>query len=255
MTQDNGEHLRVGSRSPPSGNEDRRWLLPIGYGRPPRPASAKQVLSRVSGAARPRRWQEKLAWATTPPLVRAVGKVAWQMSVDLGEGFPDPPFVLAANHHSFLDAFIIGAIVRDEVRFLALEDLFGNYRWVDYALRTYGVIPLRRGVVPLGPVRAALAHLSADGVVGLFPEGTRHWAFDPTRARPGGAWLATRVGVPLVPVALMGTETVLGVDNRLRAGRVRVTVGPPLRGDGMDRHSVEDLHSRWAVWVAEAVDG
>jgi len=191
----------------------------------------------------------------TPPLVSAVAKVAWRMRVDLGEGFPDPPFVLAANHHSFLDPFIIGAIVRNEVRFLALEDLFGNYRWVDFALRAYGVIPLRRGVVQLGPVRAAFAHLNSDGVVGLFPEGTRHWAFDPARTRPGAAWLATRAAVPLVPMALVGTERVLGVDNRLHAGRVRVTVGPPLRGDGMDRHTVADLHSRWAGWVANAVDG
>lgn len=200
-----------------------------------------------------RRWLEGTAWTVVPPLVRGAAKLAWRLEVDVENGFPDPPFVVASNHFSFLDGLLIGAVLRRKIRFLALVDLFGNYRWLDCALTTADVIPLRRGVVPLGPMQVALSHLTAGGAVGLFPEGTRHRDFDPDRARPGAAWLSARVGVPLVPVAVAGTEQVLGVDNRLRRGRIRVNVGPPLHPADTDRTAVDELMSSWGSWVSEAL--
>jgi 1-acyl-sn-glycerol-3-phosphate acyltransferase len=157
--------------------------------------------------------------------------------------------VVAANHYSFLDAFVVAASLPSRIRFLALQDLYGNHGWLDFALDAYGGIPVSRGVVPLGPVRTALQHLEAGGVVGLFPEGTRHWVFDPANARHGAAWMATRVGVPLVPIAISGTDRVLGVDNKLRRGTIHVEVGAPLHADGQGRAAVGELNDRWASWV------
>jgi len=186
--------------------------------------------------------------------VRSVAKTAWRLEVDDGDGFPDPPFVVAGNHHSFLDPFLIGAIFGQKIKFLALHDLFGNHRWLDFALEAFDVIPIRRGVTPLGAMRRALDHLAHDGVLGLFPEGTRHPVFDPHRARHGAAWLATRAGVPLVPVALSGTQRVLGVDNRLHVGRIGVVVGPPMRGAHDDKLAIHDLTRRWGKWVADSLE-
>lgn len=191
--------------------------------------------------------------AGLPAVVRTVARVAWRLEVRPGPGLPDPPFVVASNHHSFLDPLLVGSVLRERIRFLGLVDLFGNYRWLDLALEVFEVIPLRRGVVPLGPVRTALSHLERGGAVGLFPEGTRHWDFDPGRALPGAAWLAARAGVPLVPMAVSGTERVLGVDNRLRRGRVVVEVGPPLSALSSQREAVDDLNARWARWVSQAL--
>lgn len=185
--------------------------------------------------------------------MRAVGRVAWRLEIETDHGIPELPFVVAANHHSFLDAVLIGAVLGQKIRFLALQDLFGHYRWVDRTLKAVDVIPLQRGIVPVGPVRIALSHLRGGGAVGLFPEGTRHRDFDPSRARHGAAWLATRARVPLVPVALTGTERILGVDNRLRRGRVRLTVGSPLQSRGEDWSAIEDLTFRWASRVQDAL--
>lgn len=193
---------------------------------------------------------ERIAWTVTPSLIRGLGRIAWRLKVEVEGDLPDPPFVVAGNHHSFLDPFLVGGVLARKLRFLALDELFGNYSLVDRVLDAYDVIPVKRGTVPLGPIRTALGHLSDGGVVGLFPEGTRHWDFDPGRARPGAAWLAIRGQVPLVPVALVGTDRVLGVDNKLRTGRVRVTVGPALRGKGANRDAVDDLTRRWGVWIA-----
>jgi 1-acyl-sn-glycerol-3-phosphate acyltransferase len=171
-----------------------------------------------------------------------------------GAGFPPPPFVIAANHHSFLDAPLVGAAYGHRQRFLTLVDLFGNYRLLDWTLRTFEVIEVRRGSVPLGPIRTAIGYLRAGGVVSVFPEGIRAVRFGDVPLRRGAAWLAVRTGVPLVAVAVIGTGEVLGTDNRLHRGRIRIVVGPSLR-PGEGPHAVDDLHRRWAAWIASVVPG
>jgi 1-acyl-sn-glycerol-3-phosphate acyltransferase len=185
----------------------------------------------------------------TPPLVRGIGRLAWRLEIRSAAPPPKPPFVVAANHYSFLDAFVVAASLPSRIRFLALQDLYGHHGWVDFALNAYGAIPVARSTVPLRPVRSALSHLDDGGVVGLFPEGTRHWVFDPLNARHGAAWLATRAGVPVVPVAISGTDGVLGVDNKLRRGSIQVEVGASLRPEGSDRNAIADLTARWGEWV------
>lgn len=195
----------------------------------------------------------RAVWWTAPHLIRATARVAWRLEVDDGHGFPPPPFVIASNHHSFLDPPLVGAAWGRHLRFVTLVDLFGRHRWLDAVLEVFEAIPVRRGAVPLGAVRTALDHLRAGGVVAVFPEGTRFSEFDPSRTRPGAAWLAARVGVPLVPVAVAGTERVLGVDNRLHRGRVHLEIGPPLHPSGAGREAVEELHRRWGEWVGSAL--
>jgi len=65
--------------------------------------------------------------------------------------------------------------------------------------------------------------------------------------------LAARTGVPLVAVAVNGTDQVLGIDNKFRKGRVEVIVGPAFHPTGTDRAAVDDLTRRWAEWVGQAL--
>lgn len=136
---------------------------------------------------------------------------------------------------------------------MALIDLSGHHRLLDLAMDSFEVITVRRGTVPLGPIRQSLAHLGAGGVVALFPEGTRVGRFGDGDLKPGAAWLAVRAGVPLVAVAVTGTNGVLGLDNRFRRGRVRVIVGPTLHQQGEGRAAVSDLMSRWREWIESVV--
>ena len=63
--------------------------------------------------------------------------------------------------------------------------------------------------------------------------------------------MAARTGVPLVAVAVNGTDQVLGVDNKFRKGRVELIIGPALHATGTDRAAVDDLTRRWAEWVGK----
>lgn len=182
-----------------------------------------------------------------------VARVAWRTRIKPGAGFPPPPFVIAANHHSFLDPPLVGSAYGRRVLFVSLADLFGNYRMLDWALHLFEVIRVRRGHVPLGAVRQALAHLEDGGVVAVFPEGRRvvRWGeFPPQR---GAAWLAVRAKVPLVAVAITGTDQVLGIDNRWRRGVVTLVVGPTLYPDGAGREAVDDLMRQWSEWIATTI--
>jgi 1-acyl-sn-glycerol-3-phosphate acyltransferase len=192
-------------------------------------------------------------WSAGLAAIRTTGRIAWKLEVDAGPGFPEPPFVIAPNHFSFLDSPLVGAVYGSRVRFIGLIDLFGHNHLVDWTIDAFETIPVKRGTVPLATVRESLAHLSRGGVIGVFPEGVRVDRFGDAGFKRGAAWLASRAGVPLVAVAVLGSDRVLGVDNKLHRGRIQVVVGPALHPTGTDRASIDDLTGRWARWVADAV--
>lgn len=150
---------------------------------------------------------------------------------------------------------MVGAALGTRVRFVTLSDLFGKYRLLDLTLDTFESIKVRRGSIPLGPVRQALNHLAEGGVIAIFPEGTRGQRFGDLPFAAGAAWLAVRGKVPLVPVAIAGTERVLGVDNRLHRGRITVFVGPALYAEETGRLAVDELTRQWAAWIKTRLRG
>ena len=139
---------------------------------------------------------------------------------------PGGPLILAANHRSFLDPFIIGCCLRRPIYFVAKQELFDN-RLQGWFLNCLGAFPVRRGESDEESVATALALLERGEAVVIFPEGTRirHGSVD--RPRRGVGRLALESGAPVVPVAVTGSE-------HARRGwvfrpvKVRVRCGRPL---------------------------
>ncbi|MEW6074632.1 MAG: 1-acyl-sn-glycerol-3-phosphate acyltransferase [Planctomycetota bacterium] len=151
------------------------------------------------------------------------------------------PFLLAANHNSHLDVFLLfaalplGALCRTHA--VAARDYFARRRWlfaaVDYLFRPIWVDRAGGGGDPVGEMRARL--VAGDGVV-IFPEGTRGEAGTIGRFHAGAGRAAEGLAeVPLLPAFLLGPERSLP---RRAAFLVplwhHVTIGPPQRvaGDG-----------------------
>lgn len=180
-----------------------------------------------------------------------MGRAFFSLRIEHEAPLPNPPFVVAANHYSHFDPPVIGAAVDMPIRFLALEDLFGVNRLLDWLVKGYGAIPTPRFRTPVGAVRTALADLEAGEIVGVFPEATRvtHWGTLPPKR--GAAWLAIQTGVPLVPVAVVGTGRVFGLDNRLRRAKSKVLVGDAIRPDS---HSPASLTEAWSEWMTNRID-
>lgn len=189
--------------------------------------------------------------------VRAAAGRWWDLRVEGAGNFPEPPFVLAANHLSFVDPVLATTVLGYNIRYLAVSDLFAAGRAVERLVSFFGAIPTPRDRVPVGAVRAALAELEAGRAVGLFPEGRRVERWGETAPKRGAAWLSLRTGVPLVPVAIVGTDSTLSVvEPRFRRAAVGVWVEPPLDpADHIgDADPVGALTEAWRAAVAPRLD-
>jgi len=196
--------------------------------------------------------RHRLAWRVGPGSIRLAARLLWRLRIEHEAPFPEPPFIIAANHLSFLDPPLVACAWGRRIRFITLADLFGNYPLLDFTLESFEAIRVKRGTVPLAAIRESLTHLADGGVVCLFPEGTRANKWGEVPPLPGAAWMAVRAGVPIVAVAAIGTDRVLGIDNKLHRGRVGIKVGPTLYPRGSGRPAVDDLTRRWSDWMAQA---
>jgi glycerol-3-phosphate dehydrogenase (NAD(P)+) len=137
------------------------------------------------------------------------------------------PLLLASNHRSFLDPFVIGTLVRRPVYYMAKRELFEK-RWQAWVLNALGAFPVDRGAGDRGAMDTARAILERGDCVVVFPEGTRvrHGPLgDPRR---GVGRLALETGAPVAPVAVIGSDAVRR-GWRIRPRKVCLRVGRPLR--------------------------
>jgi len=135
--------------------------------------------------------------------------------------------ILAPNHFSYMDHFLIGIFIRRKVRFMGKSQLFQpGFQWI-YAQG--GVFPVRRGARDEEAFATAEAILERAGVVAMYPEGGRSRTGELSeRARPGVGRLALDTGAPVVPIAIFGSSRIRNW-KRLRFPRVTVMYGEPLR--------------------------
>ncbi len=137
------------------------------------------------------------------------------------------PLLLAANHRSFLDPFVIGTLVRRPVYYMAKRELFER-RWQAWILNALGAFPVDRGAGDREAMATARAILQRGDCVVIFPEGTRTRRGPVGEPRRGVGRLALETGAHVAPVAVIGTENVRR-GWRIRPRRVRLRVGRPLR--------------------------
>jgi 1-acyl-sn-glycerol-3-phosphate acyltransferase len=137
-------------------------------------------------------------------------------------------YIVAPTHRSGFDVPFAAYITKRTVRFLAKEELFGNW-FSDRLFTALGAIEVERGAADRGALRALEAALREGSPVALFPEGTRGSGREIGPLFDGAAYLAVKLGVPIVPVGVGGSEQILAKGKKLpRLHRVAVVVGKPL---------------------------
>jgi 1-acyl-sn-glycerol-3-phosphate acyltransferase len=134
--------------------------------------------------------------------------------------------ILAPNHFSFMDHFLLGCYIRRKVRFMAKSQLFtGPMKWI---YSHGGVFPVRRGARDEEAFTTAETILARGGVVAMYCEGGRSRTGElQDRAKPGIGRLALESGAPVVPVAIHGSAEIRDW-KRLRFPRVSVHYGDAL---------------------------
>jgi glycerol-3-phosphate dehydrogenase (NAD(P)+) len=119
------------------------------------------------------------------------------------------PLLVAANHRSFLDPFVIGTMLpwRRPLHYVAKVELFEK-RWQAWVLSRLGAFPIRRGQSDRDAMATARGILDRGGAVCIFPEGTRIRTGSLGTPKRGAGRLALETGAAVLPVAVIGTEHV-----------------------------------------------
>jgi 1-acyl-sn-glycerol-3-phosphate acyltransferase len=136
--------------------------------------------------------------------------------------------IVASNHRSFLDPFVIGALLpwRRQIQFVAKVELFEK-RWQGWVLNRLGAFPIRRGQSDETAMLTAAQAVERGGTVVIFPEGTRIRQGSLARPKRGVGRLALETGAPVLPVAVTGSEHVRR-GWRIRPRKVRLRAGAPM---------------------------
>jgi 1-acyl-sn-glycerol-3-phosphate acyltransferase len=136
------------------------------------------------------------------------------------------PLILAPNHFSQMDHFFTGLYLRRQVRFMAKSQLFGP-PVLTYIYSHGGVFPVRRGHRDEEAFRTAHTILDQGGMLLIYAEGGRSRSGELGEPKPGLGRLALESGVPVVPVAIHGSESVRRW-KRFRFPKVTVQFGEPV---------------------------
>ena len=188
-------------------------------------------------------------WATS--ICRAGGV---EVTVS-GTGHLDPekPYIFAANHQSQFDIFVLQGFLGIDFRWLAKKELFTVPIWGP-AMRRAGYIPIDRshGRQAIKSLDEAAQKIAAGTSVIIFPEGTRSKDGKLHDFKAGAMVLAIKSGVPIVPVAILGTYDILPKGRLLMTpGKVQIRVGRPIETSNC---STRDKHEL-ARQAQEAVAG
>jgi len=137
----------------------------------------------------------------------------------------DRGLIVAANHRSFLDPFVIGALLpwRRPMHYVAKVELFEK-RWQGWLLNRLGAYPVRRGQADDETVETSAGILERGGALCIFPEGTRIRRGSLAAPHRGVGRLALESGASVLPIAVVGSEHVRE-GWKIRPRKVRLRAG------------------------------
>jgi 1-acyl-sn-glycerol-3-phosphate acyltransferase len=145
--------------------------------------------------------------------------------------------ILAPNHFSFMDHFLMGCYIRRKVRFMAKSQLFKPP--MQFVYTHGGVFPVRRGARDEETFITAETILGKGGAITMYCEGGRSRTGKlAEQAKRGIGRLALETGVPVVPIAIYGSSRVRNW-KRLQFPKVTVQYGDPLRWEVIENPTRE----------------
>jgi len=182
--------------------------------------------------------------------------VLWRPEVTGLENIPETGGALiASNHLSIVDSIFLPLVISRPVTFAAKSEYFTGTRMLDRVTAMYMRATNQLSVDRAGAraaqamLEAALERVNGGALFGIYPEGTRSPDGRLYRGRTGIGWLALHSGVPVIPVAMIGTDRVLPPGRTVpKLNRIQVKIGSPLTFDtlraegtgGRQRRAVTD---------------
>lgn len=180
-----------------------------------------------------------MLYAIVKPLVLALTRLFFRLQTEGTEHVPARgPVILVANHSSYLDSPIVGAVCPRPLSFMAKTELF-DVPLFGRLIRALNARPVKREGADAAALRAALHALQGNAALLVFPEGTRGPEGVLRAPKPGAALLAALSGAPVVPVLITGSGRAWPRGARLpRPAKVVVSFGSAMtfaRPEGGER--------------------
>jgi 1-acyl-sn-glycerol-3-phosphate acyltransferase len=193
--------------------------------------------------------------ARTRTVVRPIATRLWTIEQSGYERLPaEGPAILCPNHISFLDSAFLMLTMPRNISFVGKAEYMDDWK-TKYLFPAMGMIPIDRsgGSKSQAALDAAEAVLARGELFGIFPEGTRSRDGDLYKGRTGAARLAMRIGCPIFPVGIVGTDTIQPIDAKMpKLGRsCRIAIGRPIRPERYVGRGPE--HLAWRSMIDEVM--
>ena len=156
-------------------------------------------------------------------------RLFWRLEVRGLEHVPKTgSFVLAPAHRSNADFALVLAVTRRRMRYMGKAGIW-KYKVLWPVFDALGGFPVSRGAADRAALRTCIGVVATGEPLVLFPEGTRRSGPTIDDLFDGVAYVASRTGVPVIPVGIGGSERALPKGEKLpRPVKVTVVVGPPM---------------------------
>jgi len=157
------------------------------------------------------------------------------------------PLIIAANHYSWLDPFLIGISFPPNSQVFPIQYgcLYKYYYFPLFLPFLYllGAFPIKSKKGGLeNSLKRALIILENKGVVGIFPEGARRRRGRPKKGRRGAAFLAVKTGAPILPVKIEGALNMSFWEVLLRKRKILIKIGEHFYLPQKEIKNPEDLN-------------
>jgi len=196
------------------------------------------------------------SWAVGRLIIGTATKAVAPLRVYGAERMPmTGGLVVAANHFSWIDPPALGVASPRTLYFMAKVEAH-RVPGLGQLVRTFGAFPVRRGESDRDAVRTMRQIVRDGNALGMFAEGTRQQTGVPGSVQPGAAMVAINEAVPVIPVALHGSQTWrLGnfAPVSIAWGQPMVFEGLPRGGKGYKEASLEierEIRELWE-WLVE----
>ncbi|MBN1535652.1 MAG: 1-acyl-sn-glycerol-3-phosphate acyltransferase [Anaerolineales bacterium] len=166
---------------------------------------------------------------TLRTIIRLLLKILARVEVNGLEKIPATGgCIIAVNHFSRLDSALVFAFVKRDDLTALVADKYLKVFWIRWLVDRVQGIWLHREESDFRAMRAARNYLKSGGVLGIAPEGTRSQTGKLIPAKNGVAYLADKAQVPVVPVAVYGSEDAMQKIRRFQRPHIFLQIGDPL---------------------------
>ncbi len=187
----------------------------------------------------------------TGPLMRRMWRIDRQGFDRLPE---EGPAILCPNHISFLDSAFLMAMLPRNISFVGKAEYMDSWK-TKFLFPAMGMIPIDRsgGDKAQAALDAAEAVLRRGELFGIFPEGTRSRDGYLYKGRTGAARLAMKVGCPIYPVGIVGTDAIQPPDAKVPKlfGECSIRIGRPVRPERYEGRGAD--HLAWRSMTDEVM--